>query len=77
MTQNVGDFPDCDHHNLGECFTALEVRIRELLETVLGLKWVNDSLADDGQAGFVRRNCRRGASRRSEFIPSLSSNMPR
>jgi type VI secretion system protein ImpJ len=40
MTQSVRDFPDYDHDNLGECFTALDARIRELLETVLPSKCV-------------------------------------
>jgi len=38
--QGVRDFPDYDHDNLGECFTAFDLRIRELLETVLHSKCV-------------------------------------
>jgi type VI secretion system protein ImpJ len=40
MSQSVRDFPDYDHDNLGECFTALDLRVRELLETVLPSKCV-------------------------------------
>jgi len=40
MTQSTRDFPDYDHDNLGECFTALDLRVRELLETVLPSKCV-------------------------------------
>ena len=40
LTQSVRDFPDYDHDNLGECFSALDLRIRELLETVLPSKCV-------------------------------------
>jgi type VI secretion system protein ImpJ len=40
ISQSVRDFPDYDHENLGECFTALDLRIRELLETVLPSKCV-------------------------------------
>ena len=32
MSQSVRDFPDYDHNNLGECFTTLDLSIRELLE---------------------------------------------
>ena len=38
MTQSVRDFPDYDHEGLGECFTAIDALIRELLETVLHSK---------------------------------------
>ena len=38
--QGVRDFPDYDHDNLGECFTALDLRIRELLELPLHSKCV-------------------------------------
>lgn len=41
MTQSVRDLPDYDHDNLGECFTSLDARIRELLETVLPSKCVS------------------------------------
>src|SRR5205085_4064241 len=40
MTLSVRDLPDYDHENLGECFTVLDLRIRELLETVLPPKCV-------------------------------------
>ncbi len=40
MNQSVRDFPDYDHDNLGESFTALDLRIRDLLETVLPSKCV-------------------------------------
>jgi type VI secretion system protein ImpJ len=40
LNENVRDFPDYDHDNLGECFTALDFRIRDLLETVLPSKCI-------------------------------------
>jgi len=40
MNQSVRDFPDYEHDNLGESFTALDAHIRELLETVLPSKCV-------------------------------------
>ncbi len=40
LHENVRDFPDYDHDNLGECFSALDIRIRDLLETVLPSKCI-------------------------------------
>jgi type VI secretion system protein ImpJ len=40
LNESVRDFPDYDHDNLGECFGALDVRIRDLLETVLPSKCI-------------------------------------
>jgi type VI secretion system protein ImpJ len=40
LNESVRDFPDYDHDNLGECFSALDVRIRDLLETVLPSKCI-------------------------------------
>jgi type VI secretion system protein ImpJ len=40
LNENVRDFPDYDHDNLGDCFSALDLRIRDLLETVLPSKCI-------------------------------------
>jgi len=34
-----GDLPDYDHENLGICFTLLDARVRDLMETVLPSKY--------------------------------------
>lgn len=34
-----GDLPDYDHDNLGPCFTAIDVRIRDLMEIVIPSKY--------------------------------------
>ena len=34
-----GDLPDYDHENLGLCFTALDLRIRDLMEIVIPSKY--------------------------------------
>jgi type VI secretion system protein ImpJ len=34
-----GDLPDYDHENLGACFTALDNRVRNLMETVIPSKY--------------------------------------
>jgi len=34
-----GDLPDYDHDNLGKCFTALDVRVRDLMEIVIPSKY--------------------------------------
>ncbi len=34
-----GDLPDYDHENLGNCFTLLDARVRDLMETVLPSKY--------------------------------------
>ena len=40
VNESVLDFPDYDHDNLGLCFTALDTRVRDLLETVLPSKCI-------------------------------------
>jgi type VI secretion system protein ImpJ len=40
MTQNVRDFPDYEHDNLGKCFTDLDFIVRDLLEVVRPSKCV-------------------------------------
>jgi type VI secretion system protein ImpJ len=40
LERDVGDLPDYDHDNLGPCFTALDARVRDLLETVIPSKCV-------------------------------------
>ena len=75
MTQSVRDFPDYDHEDLGECFTALDARIRELLETVLPSKCVTiplqltDRLVWSGSITDERHL------KDSQFILSVSANM--
>lgn len=76
MTQSVRDFPDYDHDNLGECFTLLDARIRELLETVLPSKCVTipleltDRLVWSGSISDERHL------KDSQFILSVSASMP-
>jgi len=76
MTQSVRDLPDYDHDNLGECFTSLDARIRELLETVLPSKCVTipleltDKLVWSGTINDERHL------KDSQFILSVSANMP-
>jgi type VI secretion system protein ImpJ len=75
LTQSVRDFPDYDHDNLGECFTALDLRIRELLETVLPSKCVTiplqltDKLVWSGSISDERHL------KDSQFILSVSANV--
>lgn len=40
VNENVLDFPDYDHDDLGTCFTDLDLRVRDLLETVLPSKCI-------------------------------------
>jgi type VI secretion system protein ImpJ len=75
MTQTVRDFPDYDHDNLGECFTALDLRVRELLETVLPSKCVTiplqltDRLIWSGTIADERHL------KDSQFVLSVSASM--
>jgi type VI secretion system protein ImpJ len=46
---NLGDLPDYDHDNLGPCFTELDARLRDLLETVLPTKCVVIQLESAGK----------------------------
>jgi type VI secretion system protein ImpJ len=76
MTQNVRDLPDYDHDNLGESFTALDLRIRELLETVLPSKCVmiplqlTEKLVWSGSITDERHL------KDSQFILSVSAGIP-
>jgi type VI secretion system protein ImpJ len=75
VTQSVRDFPDYDHENLGECFTVLDLRIRELLETVLPSKCVTlplhltDKLVWSGTVADERHL------KDSQFILSVSASI--
>ncbi len=75
INQSVRDFPDYDHNGLGECFTALDARIRELLETVLPSKCVtiplqlSDRLVWSGSIPDERYL------KDSQFILSVSASM--
>lgn len=76
ITQSVRDLPDYDHDNLGECFTSLDTRIRELLETVLPSKCViipldlTDKLVWSGTINDERHL------KDSQFILSVSASVP-
>jgi len=76
ITQSVRDFPDYDHDNLGESFTALDLRIRELLETVLPSKCVviplqlTEKLVWSGTVADERHL------KDSQFILSVSASIP-
>jgi len=76
ITENVRDLPDYDHDNLGDCFTLLDLRMRDLLETVLKTKCVNiplvltDKLVWSGQIGDERYL------KDTQFILSVSAKVP-
>jgi type VI secretion system protein ImpJ len=76
VNQSVLDFPDYDHDNLGPCFTALDQRIRGLLETVLPSKCVvvplhvTDKLVWSGSIADERHL------KDSQFILSVSARLP-
>ena len=75
ISPSVRDFPDYDHNNLGECFTALDRRIRELLETVRPPKCVTiplqltDRLVWSGSIADERHL------KDSQFVLSVSANL--
>src|SRR5215471_2856894 len=75
-TQSVRDFPDYDHDNLGECFTALDVRIRELLETVLHSKCVTIPLQLTDRLVWSGAIADERLLKDTQFILSVNANMP-
>ena len=75
MTQSVRDFPDYEHENLGECFTALDQRIRELLETVLPSKCVTIPLHLTEKLVWTGSIADERYLKDSQFILSVSANM--
>jgi type VI secretion system protein ImpJ len=75
ITQSVRDFPDYDHDNLGECFTALDLRIRELLETVLPSKCVTIPLQLSERLVWSGSLADERYLKDSQFILSVSASM--
>jgi type VI secretion system protein ImpJ len=75
-TQSVRDFPDYEHDNLGECFTALDVRIRELLETVLPSKCVSILLQLTDKLVWSGTITDERYLKDSQFILSVNANIP-
>lgn len=76
MTQSVRDFPDYDHDNLGECFTALDLRVRDLLETVLPSKCVAIPLQLTEKRVWSGSIADERHLKDSQFILSVSAGMP-
>lgn len=76
MTQSVRDFPDYDHDNLGESFTALDLRIRELLETVLPSKCVVIPLQLAEKLVWTGAIADERHLKDSQFILSVSAGIP-
>lgn len=76
MTQSVRDFPDYDHENLGECFTALDLRVRELLETVLPSKCVTIPLQLTDKRVWSGSIADERHLKDSQFILSVSASIP-
>jgi type VI secretion system protein ImpJ len=76
VEENVLDFPDYNHDNLGPCFAALDVRIRSLLEKVLPPKCVvvplllTDKLIWTGSVVDERHL------KDTQFILSVSARLP-
>lgn len=76
ISQNVRDFPDYDHNSLGECFTALDVRVRDLLETVLPSKCVTIPLELTDKLVWSGSIVDERYLKDSQFILSVSCRMP-
>jgi type VI secretion system protein ImpJ len=76
INQSVRDFPDYDHDNLGECFTALDLRIRQLLDTVLDSKCVTIPLQLSERLVWTGRISDERYLKGSQFILSLSADLP-
>ena len=75
MNQSVRDFPDYDHDNLGESFTALDLRIRDLLETVLPSKCVTIPLQLTEKLVWTGSVSDERYLKDSQFILSVSANI--
>lgn len=75
MNQSVRDFPDYDHDNLGEAFTALDLRIRDLLETVLPSKCVTIPLQLTEKLVWSGSIADERYLKDSQFILSVSANL--
>ena len=75
MNQSVRDFPDYDHDNLGESFSALDLRIRELLETVLPSKCVTIPLQLTEKLVWSGSIADERHLKDSQFVLSVSASM--
>ena len=70
-----GDLPDYDHENLGPCFTALDARVRDLMEIVIPSKFRTIPLTLGGRfiwAGTVDDD---NLFKNSQFFLAVSANM--
>lgn len=76
INQSVRDFPDYDHDNLGECFTVLDLRIRQLLDTVLDSRCVTIPLQLAERLVWTGRISDERYLRGSQFILSVSADLP-
>ena len=76
MTQSARDLPDYDHDDLGECFTALDVKIRDLLETVLPSKCMTIPLQLTERLVWSGSIPDERYLKDSQFILSVSASMP-
>ncbi|MBZ5653758.1 MAG: type VI secretion system baseplate subunit TssK [Acidobacteriia bacterium] len=75
MSQNVRDLPDYDHDNLGECFSLLDLRVRDLLETVLPSKCVTIPLQLTEKLVWSGGIADERYLKDSQFILSVSANI--
>jgi type VI secretion system protein ImpJ len=75
MNQNVRDLPDYDHDGLGECFSLLDLRVRDLLETVLPSKCVTIPLQLTEKLVWSGSIADERYLKDSQFILSVSANL--
>jgi type VI secretion system protein ImpJ len=75
ISQSVRDLPDYDHDNLGESFNTLDLRIRELLETVLPSKCVTIPLQLTERLVWSGSIADERYLKGSQFILSVSASM--
>ncbi|HTT22320.1 MAG TPA: type VI secretion system baseplate subunit TssK [Candidatus Sulfotelmatobacter sp.] len=70
------DFPDYDHDNLGPCFTALDKKVRDLLETVIKTKCIAIPLQLTDKLVWSGRIADERHLKDSQFILSVSTRIP-
>jgi type VI secretion system protein ImpJ len=76
LNADVRDLPDYDHDNLGGCFTALDDKVRDLLETVIKTKCIAIPLQLTDRLVWSGRVADERHLKDSQFILSVSTRIP-
>jgi type VI secretion system protein ImpJ len=76
LNADIRDLPDYDHDDLGSCFTSLDQKVRDLLETVIKTKCIAIPLQVTDKLVWSGRVADERYLKDSQFILSVSTRIP-